>query len=424
MSAVPAVTTQRESIENPVAEPRRLPVERRWQVEILRGGSEIIEQLAAEWQALCREGNYNKPFYRPEWFRAFLHAFAPEKQLWLVTIRGQGRLAAILPLIHEQDSVLGLRVNRLCGLANDHSPRFDMIHGPSVSAQEAAAEVWRVLAAQAEWDIFKAPNVPVGGAFEWILRAAAQDGYPTGRWESLRSPFIALPETGDLLTARVGDTNSKFRANIRRRKRKLTHRGMISLRRIDKADPAFLEKFYCLEQSGWKGRTGSAINCRINTRKFYDALAREAESQRYLSLYFLEVDGHPVAGHFGLAHEGVYYCSKVGYDERWHTYSPGQLLVEAVLRDCMARGLHEFDFVGPEMEWKTDWTSRARSHAWCFVYARSLKARLLHGVKFRLISLAKQLLGRGLDRRRETRRAEGSGRCSRFDRDLVGSHST
>jgi len=360
----------------------------------------VIEQTAAEWRALCQEGNYDKPFYHPEWFRAFLHAFAPERQVWLVTLRDQGKLAAVLPLIYERDSVRGLPVNRLCGLANNHSPRFDMIHSATISAQEAAAEVWKTLADLPGWDILKAPNVPVGGAFEWILHTASQDGYPTGRWESLYTPFITLPLTGDPFTERVGDTNSKFRANLRRRRRKLTQRGAISLRRIAKADPVYLEKFYRLEQSGWKGRTGSAINCQPKTRRFYDALAQEAESQGSLSLYFLEVDGHPVAAHFGLTHEGVYYCPKVGYDEHWHTYSPGQLLVAAVLRDCMSRGLREFDFLGPEMEWKSDWSSRVRSHAWCFVYARNLKARLLHGVKFQLIPLAKRLLRRGLDGRR------------------------
>ncbi len=398
MSAVPATRTQRTFTDIRSVKPLRLPAERHWQVELQRGGGKAIDQLAVEWRTLCQEGNYDKPFYRPEWFRAFLHGFAPEKQIWLVTLRDQGRLAAVLPLIHEPDSVLGLPVNRLCGLANDHSPRFDMIHSASISPQEAAAEIWRALKDVPGWDILKAPNVPVGGAFEWILRMASQDGYPTGRWESLRTPFIALPLSGDPLTERFGDTSSKFRANLRRRRRKLAQRGRIAVRRIEQADPAQLEKFYRLEQSGWKGQTGSAINCGAKTRKFYDALAREAALQGSLSLYFLEVDGQAVAGHFGLTHEGVYYCSKVGYDERWHTYSPGQLLVAAVLSDCLSRGVQELDFLGPEMEWKTDWSSRMRSHAWCFVYGRSLKARLLHGVKFRLTPLAKRLLRRGLDR--------------------------
>ena len=370
------------------------PLARSWSCEVLRGGVELIEQLALEWRRLCQDGSYSKPFFRPEWFRAYVRAFAPDKQIWLVTLRDRGRLSAVLPLAYEQVAIFGLPVARLCGLANDHSPRFDLILGAGVSAEEAAAEIWKALRNFSGWDFLKAPNVPAGGAFEEILHAAEQEGYPTGRWESFCTPSIALPEGGNPETAQLGGTDSKFRANLRRRKRKLTAQGNVLLRRVEKADPAELESFYRLEQAGWKGRQGSAIACKPSTRQFYDEVAREAGRFGYLSLYFLELDGRAVAGHFGLAHEGIYYCPKVGYDEQWHAYSPGHLLVEAILRDCTARGLREFDFVGPKMEWKSDWTSQVRHYSWCFVFSRSWKARMLHAAKFRIVPIVKEKLSR------------------------------
>ena len=361
---------------------------------MLQGGADVIEQIAPEWRILCQAGEHSKPFYQPEWFRAYVRAFAPNKQIRLVTLRNHGRLYAVLPLVFEQIPFFGLSVTRLRGLANDHSPRFDLILGANVSAAEAAPEIWKTLKNQPGWDFLQAPDVPAGGAFEEVLRAADRDGYRTGRWESLRTPFIMLPEGGGPETATLSETDAKFRANLRRRKRKLARQGSISLRRNEKALPADLESFYRLEQAGWKGRNGSAINCRPATRQFYDEVAREAERFGYLSLYFLELDGHPVAGHFGLAHEDIYYSLKVFFDEQLHACSPGQLLIEAILQDCIARGLHEFDFVGPWMEWKAEWTSQARPHSWCFVFSRSWRARVLHTAKFRISPLLKKKLGR------------------------------
>ena len=60
--------------------------------EVRRGGVEIIADLASEWRALCDEGTHAEPFYRPEWISAYVRAFAPDKQVVLVTARAGGRL--------------------------------------------------------------------------------------------------------------------------------------------------------------------------------------------------------------------------------------------------------------------------------------------------------------------------------------------
>ena len=367
--------------------------EKSWKREVLQGGVELIEQLATEWRDLCQEGEFDKPFYRPEWFRAYVRAFARDKQICLATLRDRGRLCAILPLVLEQVSMLGLRVTRLCGLANEHSPRFDMILGASVLAEESAPEIWKALKEYSRWDILQVPDVPIGGAFEEVLLAAERDGYQTGRWESIGTPFIVLPVGRNPRNATLGETDAKFRANLRRRKRKLAAQGALFLRRNEKADPADLKVFYDLELAGWKGRSGSAIACSPSTRQFYDDLACDAERFGYLSLYFLELDGRPVAAHYGLTHQGIYYCPKVVFDEAWHACSPGQLLVEEILQDCVARGLHEFDFVGPCMRWKAEWTSQVRRFEWCFVFSHSWKARVLHAAKFQIGPMMKEKLG-------------------------------
>src|SRR5262249_59848813 len=116
---------------------------------------------------------------------------------------------------------------------------------------------------------------------------------------------------------------------------------------------------------------------------FYSALAQEATDQDYLSLYFLRLDGRPVAFHYGLTYGPRYYLLKPAYDETYKECSPGHLLLDEVLTDCIARGLTEFDFLGPDMIWKRDWADQARHHTWLFIFRKSPYGQALRTLKFR-----------------------------------------
>jgi CelD/BcsL family acetyltransferase involved in cellulose biosynthesis len=113
-----------------------------------------------------------------------------------------------------------------------------------------------------------------------------------------------------------------------------------------------------------------------------------------LSLYFLRLDGRAVAFHYGLTHGGRYLLLKPGYDEALKECSPGQLLMDEVLKDCISRGLPEFDFLGPDMVWKRDWTDRARVHTWLYVFRDSRLGRGLRDAKFKWVPAAKEAVAR------------------------------
>lgn len=59
------------------------------ETEILKGGSEVIGRISAEWITLCKEGASNEPFLRPEWFDAFVRNF--ENEIDLITVRRNGK---------------------------------------------------------------------------------------------------------------------------------------------------------------------------------------------------------------------------------------------------------------------------------------------------------------------------------------------
>src|SRR5262249_8992951 len=147
-------------------------------------------------------------------------------------------------------------------------------------------------------------------------------------WESLRSPYLPLPPPGAGPDALLSGLDPKFRSNLRRRRRKLSAKGPLTLRRVERAEAEALSAFYSLERAGWKGTAGTAIACDAETRRFYDEVALAAERGGYLALYLLCAGETPAAIQFGLQYRNRYYLPKTTYAEDLKDCSPGHLLME------------------------------------------------------------------------------------------------
>ncbi|MGK2927246.1 MAG: GNAT family N-acetyltransferase, partial [Lysobacterales bacterium] len=186
-----------------------------------------------------------------------------------------------------------------------------------------------------------------------------------------------------------------FRANMRRRWRRLSEMGAVSTDLCDGSDHAALEarldEGLQLEAEGWKGRGGTAICQASDTLGFYTALARQAEREGRLRLWFLRLNGKAIAFQYALQDGARYLLLKPTYDEAHGAVGPGHLLMEKVLQDCIARGLLEFDFLGPDMSWKRDWANKCLPHDWLYLF-RGPRGRLVHGLKFRAAPMVRTLL--------------------------------
>ncbi len=302
-------------------EARHLDIAPRVQEVTDRAGFMALE---SEWNTLV-ETTSNELFYRHEFLRIWWDNFAPGARLRVLTLRdADGTLTAALPLWEERTALYGMPVRQLSALANSHSCRFDLVaREPDAAARAFLAHLRHT----GGWDVLRLMDVPEGGA-AWRLHAVAREaGLPVGEWESLVSPYIPLPASRD---AYLGSLQSKFKANCRRRRRKLEEKGRVTFERVDG----------------------------------------------------------------GLEHGGRYFLLKPGYDESLRECSPGQLLMEEVVGACIDKGLHEFDFLGPDMVWKRDWTDKARRHTWLYVFNDSALGRALCSAKFRWGPAVKEVVAR------------------------------
>jgi CelD/BcsL family acetyltransferase involved in cellulose biosynthesis len=347
-------------------------------------------RLEKDWNALV-ESTSDAPFYRHEYIRSWMDSFVPGARIKVFTGRDHGgKLVAALPLVAERGFLYGLPVRWLVSPTSTHTARFDLI---AADRRSAARAFVRTLADDHTWDVIRITDVPAGGNAWDLYHAAARAGFPAGAWESHHSPFIPLPATYAALEARL---SSRFKANLRRRRRRLEERGPVTVERVTggAALEAGLEECFALERSGWKGRRGTAAALSSKTLGFYTGLAHRASRGDYFSLFFLKVAGRAIAAQYGLTRGGVYALMMTCYDETFREYSPGHLLMEDVLRDCIAGGLNEFDFLGCDMGWKQDWSPIVRAHHWFFIFRDNAMGRMLRKAKFDWIPAAKGGLAR------------------------------
>jgi CelD/BcsL family acetyltransferase involved in cellulose biosynthesis len=369
-------------------------------VRVERGGHELVEQVAGQWRRLCDESGDEEVFYRPEWAQAYLLCFEPTADVIVISAWAGDKLRGILPLVRRRTVMSGFPVVKLTLPANVHSLRASLTICPGEEGEAALKALWQAATDLPRWDVLDVANVVEGSGLGRLVAFAQADGYYTARKRTSQTLYLpisaAAPEKSTQPPWLAG-TRPKFRSHLRRAKRQLEEQGTLEVKHYSVADPEALKKFYALEASGWKGAEGTAIKCDPHTRQFYDAVAQAAARDGYLSLDFLELNGKPIAGHFGFNLRGRYFLAKAGYDESFRRYGPGQLLVNEILGQTPERALCEFDFVGPATWDESRWASARRSNYRVFIFRKNWYGALLYAARISARDAVRSLLGRRED---------------------------
>ncbi len=352
-------------------------------VDVVEGRDAFVA-LEREWNAALPRGPRDEPMLRHEWLRAFVENFAPGATLRTFLARRGKEICAAVPLIesHERSAdTCFVPMTTWHTPVNDHSQRGGVLLGGDW--EQGLRAIWEALRAAGGWDRLRLRDLPEG-APEWRLREwARSEGHPCGLWVSLRSPYLPLPKSYEAVEKSL---DAKFRQNLRRRRRRLSEQGEVKYQVIDGKDPQALDvalaDLFEIEASGWKGRDGTAIAQRPELVGFYTQIARDAARRGALALGRLTLAGRPIAAHLSIVHGRTHDLIKIGYDESLHEHSPGQQMVAEAIRDSCARGLSEFDFLGPCMDWKLDWECRLRTHRWLTIFRPTRAGTLVHAARF------------------------------------------
>ena len=354
-----------------------------------------LEQLERWWGGAGDRPRH--PFATPLWLRTWWECFGNGGPLRVATVPdGSARPLALLPVCADRERAYGIPLARVGAPWNPHTPRIGLL---LEDGREPACEaLWRRLRdGEGRWDVLRLCQIPPedAAAAHRIVRLASADGFLVGRWTSEASPYV--PMRGSFEEYQAG-LSSKFRSNLRRRRRLLEELGEVGLETVDGAhgrehlDRALADAFR-LEGAAWKERAGTAIGSHPNETGFYRLLAHRAAESGWLRLRFLTVAGHRVAVNYSLLYGNKLYFLKGGYHPDVARCSPSNLLLHLILRDAHEQRLAEVDLLGGAEPWKRPWTSHQRPHEWIFIYRPSVRTRLVHRLKFGVAPRLRAALG-------------------------------
>ena len=345
---------------------------------------ETFVRLEPEWNDAVRRARVPHPFLLHEWFRTWWDCFGAGRRLHVVVVRDGGNVVAIAPLMTEQVHMYGLTVRKLDLLHNDHTPRADcIVAGSPLPSYEA---IWDALRdAKDQWDVLQLSRLPDDSPTHIAFASLAdRDGCATGSWQGDRSPYLTLSGTWGGYHASL---SAKFRSNLRNRLSRLRAFGEPRLDVLDAAEQiaGAKEDALRLEASGWKDKAGTSITSDPAVHRFYSLLAQRAAERGWLRLMFLTVGGRRIATSYGSCFDERLFLFKTGYDPDYAACAPFKLLTYFAVERAFAEGLREIDFLGDAEPWKLEWTSTSRVHEWLYVFPNTMRARLLHSLKFQVV---------------------------------------
>ena len=307
-------------------------------------GSEI-DQYRAGWEQLAqRRAN---AFLTPQWYETWLRHYGGAAEAALTVVCDPaGELVGLMPLTRAGRELrfagagLGDCFHPLAAAANEHT----VAAAVGADLQRRDYLVLDHVAESATW-----PDA--------LQRAAPRT---MARSESRQDVLPVIDLTDLDWDQFLGARSRNFRSQVRRRLRAAEAEGGHFRRTTDPITlDADWEHFLRLQDARWEPRGGSTLSTE-RSRDFHRDFARALLERGWLRLWFLEIDGEPVATWYGwsLGDRYAYYLG--GFDPAWEKLAPGFVLLSHTIRSALEEGVHEYDLLRGGEAYKSRFATGSR----------------------------------------------------------------
>ena len=157
--------------------------------------------------------------------------------------------------------------------------------------------------------------------------------------------------------------SGNHRSSVRRAEKQARRAGELEVQRLSdltaEETERYMHEVFRIENESWKADNASSI---LASEGMVDYFLQEAEIARQagmLELWFLLLDGRPIAFEYCHRCKGVCLSYKIGYDQEFRKFAPGK-----VLRKLQLETLHQqdpgsiLDTQGVLCEAKAKWVTR------------------------------------------------------------------
>jgi len=328
-----------------------------------------LQALQAEWTSLLAQSQEATPFQSWEWVYPWW-CHHRQGSLCVYTVREDGRLVALLPLVETR--LLKLPIRRLAFMGAPGSDYNAML---AVAGREE--ECWQAFLRHLEshkqsWDLTDFVFLREGSTL--TRTGTRSDSLQMDLLICRRCPQSVLPRTWDDYLALL---TRKMRSNISRGRKQMVRDFQAVIETTQPDDvAATMTAFFRLHAMRWESRGVSGAFSDEGVQAWHQEVARGFQSQGWLRLHRIRI---------GEEIKAVLYCFRFGdlmmfyncgFDISLARYSPGTVLLSHAIETAIAEGCRAFDFTRGDETYKYDWHVQEEYSYRLMIGSGTLRSRL------------------------------------------------
>lgn len=310
-------------------------------------GTEGFGQIKTQWSNLAQaHGTHFLHF--PGWYEAQLNNESRSDHIcFLAIFVGDNQLSAVLPFerVWLKKAKIKLPILQLY-YPNEMGVNDVLAQMPLLEHRQAIQSVLR-------------KHLPWFAYIRWqcvLARgwAATFLSPPEQPRVTHHSKYIEFPEGAEAFWA---THSSKFRKGLQKKLRKAEQNNPVRLVCETRAEalPGVFEQFLEVEDSGWKGESGTSILKQPAKLAYYQSLLSSYGEHGLCQINILYFDQEPVAAQFGVKVHDTLYLLKIGYKETYREVSPGHLLLYQLVNfGAESKAFNRISFV-TGVDWIDRW---------------------------------------------------------------------
>lgn len=185
------------------------------------------------------------------------------------------------------------------------------------------------------------------------------------------TPIISTKDDWDKY---INSISSRRKYDIRRAEKKANDIGNMDYEIISNTSEKFdgyIQKAFEIENSGWKGKSGSSILKKKHFKEFFSEYLFQASKNDIIHLFFLKINMQYAAMMICLIYAKKLWVLKIGYDEKYAICSPGILLLYHAIQYTFEQDLEAMELLGTEADWLKVWSSEIREYQTNIIYPLS-----------------------------------------------------
>lgn len=305
------------------------------------------------WNALAAGSPTKSIFQTYQWVSSWEKIFKGEHEPLYISVGDSSGVMGVAPLMMSR-GFLNERIIRFLG--EGRADYCDFLYaGNTPKVLEAVCQA--LFAVRDRWDEIRLSSIPAESPTVGLLQdICRRSGYHVLQRQLYPSPVLIIKgheaEALKILN----------KATLRRRQNFFQRTGSLAFKTVTGKDVLpYLDRFFEQHIGRWADTSTPSLFLEERNRAFYRELATAMADKEWLALSIVELNGGPLAMHYGFDYNGKLLWYKPSFDPAHAKHSPGLVLLKYLMEYVLARKLEEFDFTIGNEPFKNRFSNHIRT---------------------------------------------------------------